>query len=67
MNMKKRFSEEQTIQILKEVEAGLAVKELCRKYNISDATVYYLWTTSLLQALLALGSELHTSIRHHSF
>ena len=40
--MKKRFSEEQIISILKEAEAGLAVKELCRKYNISDAT-FYTW------------------------
>tara|TARA_R110001592_G_scaffold320236_1_gene598158 strand:+ start:867 stop:1043 length:177 start_codon:yes stop_codon:yes gene_type:complete len=37
MNMKKRFTEEQIIPILKEAEAGLPVKELCRKYNISDA------------------------------
>ena len=40
--MKKRFSEEQIISILKEAEAGLAVKELCRKNNISDAT-FYTW------------------------
>tara|TARA_Y100001933_G_scaffold246264_1_gene277856 strand:+ start:65 stop:334 length:270 start_codon:yes stop_codon:yes gene_type:complete len=42
MNMKKRFSDEQIISILKEAEAGLAVKELCRKHNISDAT-FYTW------------------------
>lgn len=40
--MKKRFSDEQIISILKEAEAGLAVKELCRKYIISDAT-FYTW------------------------
>ena len=40
--MKKRFTEEQVIPILKEAEAGLPVKELCRKYNISDAT-FYTW------------------------
>ncbi|PVY78799.1 putative transposase [Tamilnaduibacter salinus] len=40
--MKKRFSEEQIIGILKEAEAGLTVKELCRKHNISDAT-FYTW------------------------
>ena len=40
--MKKRFSDEQTINLLKEAEAGLAVKELCRKYNIFDAT-FYTW------------------------
>jgi putative transposase len=42
MSRKKRFSDEQIISILKEAEAGLAVKELCRKYNISDAT-FYTW------------------------
>jgi putative transposase len=42
MSMKKRFSDEQIISILKEAEAGLAVKELCRKHNISDAT-FYTW------------------------
>jgi len=30
--MKKRFTKEQIIPILKETEAGLPVKELCRKY-----------------------------------
>ena len=35
--MKKRFSEEQIIRILKEAESGMAVKELCRKYGFSDA------------------------------
>ncbi len=40
--MKKRFSDEQIISILKEAEAGLPVKELCRKHNISDAT-FYTW------------------------
>lgn len=39
---KSRFSEHQIIAILKEVEAGLKVKEVCRKHGISDAT-YYQW------------------------
>ena len=38
--MKKRFTEEQIIGILKEAEAGLKVGELCRKHGISDATYY---------------------------
>ena len=40
--MKKRFTDEQIVGVLKEAEAGVPVKELCRKYNISDAT-FYTW------------------------
>ena len=40
--MKKRFSEEQIIGYLREVEAGMAVKDLCRKHGFSEAS-YYLW------------------------
>ena len=36
----KRYSTEQIIGILKEAEAGLPVKELCRKHGVSDATIY---------------------------
>lgn len=35
-----RFSEEQIIGILKEHQAGLSAKDLCRKHGISDATFY---------------------------
>jgi putative transposase len=37
-----RFTETQIITILKEADAGIQVKELCRKHGISDAT-YYNW------------------------
>jgi len=40
--MKKRFTEEQIIPILKEAEVGLPIKELCRKYAISNAS-FYTW------------------------
>ena len=40
--MKRRFSDEQIVGILKEGEAGVPVKEICRKHNISDAT-FYTW------------------------
>ena len=33
-----RFSETQIVAILKEADAGMQVKEICRKYSISDAT-----------------------------
>lgn len=39
---KSRFSETQIIGILKQVEGGRQVKEVCREHGISDAT-YYQW------------------------
>jgi putative transposase len=35
-----RYTEEQIIGVLKEAEAGVAVKELCRQHGISSATFY---------------------------
>jgi putative transposase len=37
-----RFTEEQIIGVLKEGEAGVAVKDLSRKHGICDQT-YYRW------------------------
>jgi len=37
-----RFTETQIVAILKEADAGMQVKEICRKHGISDAT-YYNW------------------------
>lgn len=39
---KSRYTETQIVGILKEVEAGRQVKDVCREYGISDAT-YYNW------------------------
>lgn len=39
---KSRFSESQIVGILKEVEGGRKVKEVCREYTISEPT-YYQW------------------------
>ena len=40
--MKQRFSETQIIGFLREAEAGMAVKDLCRRHRFSEAS-YYLW------------------------
>ena len=37
-----RFTETQTVSILKEADAGGKVKDICRRHGISDAT-YYNW------------------------
>jgi len=37
---KARFSEEQVVRILQEVEAGARLTETCGKYGISDVTFY---------------------------
>ena len=39
---KSRFTETQIVAILKEADAGMLVKDVCRKHGISDAT-YYNW------------------------
>jgi putative transposase len=35
-----RFTETQIVSILKEADAGAKVKDICRRYGISDATFY---------------------------
>ena len=35
-----RYTEEHVIGILKQHQAGVAAKDLCRKHGISDATFY---------------------------
>ena len=61
--MKKRFSEDQIIGFLREADAGLSVKDLCRKHGFSEAS-YYAWkakyggmTVSEAQKLRALEAE----------
>ena len=39
---KSRYSETHIVKVLKEVEMGKLVKDICREYGISDAT-YYNW------------------------
>jgi len=37
---KSRFTEEQIIGFIRQAEAGIPIKELCRKSGFSDATFY---------------------------
>ena len=39
--MKKRFSEEQIIGFLREADAGMAVKDLCRRHGFREVGVYH--------------------------
>jgi putative transposase len=61
--VRKKYTEEQIIAVLREGEAGAKVTDLCRKYGMSDAT-YYNWkaryaglTVSELKRLKALEEE----------
>ena len=61
--MKKRFTEEQIIGFLRENDAGVAVKDLCRRHGFSEAS-FYLWrskfggmTASEAKRLKALEAE----------
>ena len=61
--MKKRYSEEQIIGFLAEADAGMALKDLCRRHGFSEAS-YYLWrskygglTISDTKRLKALEAE----------
>lgn len=58
-----RYTEEQILRILKEVENGTKVAQICRQYGVSEQTVYR-WRskyggleTSELQRLRLLEAE----------
>ena len=48
--MKKRFSEEQIIGFLREANAGMTVKDSCRRHGFSEA-LYYRWHSKLKKLL----------------
>jgi putative transposase len=61
--VRKQYTDEQIIAVLKEAEAGAKIGEICRKYGMSEAT-YYNWkskyaglTVSELKRLKALEEE----------
>ncbi len=61
--MKKRFTEEQIVRVLQEAESGTPVRDICRKYNVSEQT-FYRWRkqfagmeVSDIKAMKALQKE----------
>ena len=38
--MSKRMTDSQIVAILKEADAGMAVKDICRKYGVANSTFY---------------------------
>lgn len=57
--MKKRFTEEQIIGFLREVDSGLSVKDLCRRHGFSEAS-YYLWRSKFSGMDVADAKRLKT-------
>ena len=60
---KSRFSDSQIVEVLKRVESGLAVPEVCRELGISSAT-FYKWRakyggmdTSMMSRMKELEAE----------
>lgn len=58
---KSRFTEHQIIGILKAVEAGRPVKELCREQGISEGT-YYNWKSKYPQGINTVAWKRLTSV-----
>jgi len=63
MARKSKFSEQEIVYALKQVEAGVPLAELCRKYGVSEQT-FYRWrskygglSASELQRLKQLEQE----------
>ncbi len=55
--MKRRFTEEQIIGILREQEAGGTVKEITRRHGISEQS-FYRWKAKYVKELEAENAKL---------
>jgi putative transposase len=42
----KKYTDEQKLGILKELDSGMPLKEVCRKYGVSDGSIYN-WKSKL--------------------
>lgn len=71
--MKKRFSEQQNMGFLGEVEAELSIKDLCRRHGFSEASYYIMaqrgrrdcpsgaWALTLISSLAQTITNDHMS------
>ena len=66
---RKRYSDEQIVQVLKEAEAGAKTSDLCRKYGMSEQS-FYKWKSrysgmdvSMLKKLKSLEEE-NSKLKH---
>jgi putative transposase len=60
-----RFTETQIVKILKEVEGGRLVKDVCQEHGISDAT-YYNWK-SKYGGMEASNERLYSAFKYLNF
>ena len=61
--MKKRFSEAQIIGFLREAEAGVPVKQVCRQHGFSEAS-YYLWRSKFGGMTVSDAKRLKEALLH---
>ncbi len=60
---KARFTEHQIIAVIKSVEAGRTVKDVCREAGISEAT-YYIYGLPVSSAINTLSAICARSLRY---